>query len=187
MERNEKLIIIRDVPAAIVDALDGVMATQGLMRIAMREIEEDWTPLLAEAGGPMAFVLSQPHSEWTACFSSLSADDEWMLSEALAQGLEQPTVYAVLSDATGSYAYRYFENGVLHEEFLPDAADERIDAATLLERLERHGIPIDLVDDRTLTFGAEHILLGYGSERDVEAVLQQERAEAAEFDPEQEV
>jgi hypothetical protein len=185
MERNEKLIIIRDVPAAIVDALDGVMATQGLLRIAMREIEEDWTPLLAETGGPIAFVLSQPHNEWTACFSSLDPDDEWMLSEALAAGLEQPTVYALLSDATGTYAYRYFEDGVLHEEFLPGAADdEQIDAAGLLERLARHSIPIELIDDRTLTFGAEHILLGYGSERDLQAGLHQ-RDEDREFDPEQ--
>ena len=40
MQRNEKLILIRELPAAIVDALDGVMAAQGLTRVALREIEE---------------------------------------------------------------------------------------------------------------------------------------------------
>jgi hypothetical protein len=114
VQRNEKLILIRELPAAIIDALDGVMESQGLVRVGLREIEEDWTPLLNEVGGPIAFVLSQPQNDWTACFSSLAPDDEWQLAEALAIGLEQPTVYALCNDDTNVYAYRYFENGVLH-------------------------------------------------------------------------
>ncbi|MBV9786796.1 MAG: hypothetical protein JOZ51_01370, partial [Chloroflexi bacterium] len=95
MQRNEKVILIREVPAAIIDALDGVMEAQGLARVALREIEEDFTPLLNEAGGPIVFVLSQPQNDWTACFSSLMPDDEWQIVEALAIGLEQPTAYAL--------------------------------------------------------------------------------------------
>ncbi|HEY0738361.1 MAG TPA: hypothetical protein VGD69_25810 [Herpetosiphonaceae bacterium] len=164
MQRNEKLILIREIPAAIIDALDGVMEAQGLMRVGLREIEEDWTPLLNEAGGPIAFVLSQPQNDWTACFSSLAPDDEWQLAEALAIGLEQPTVYALCNDDTGVYAYRYFENGVLHQEHSPEDG-ESFDASALLEALAQHQIPIELLDDRTLSFGAEHILVGYSAER----------------------
>ncbi len=164
MQRNEKLILIHDVPAAIVDALDGMMATQGLMRVAMHEIQEDFTPLLTETGGPIVFVLSQPHNDWTACFSSLAPDDEWQLTEALAVGLEQPTVYALFNDDTSVYAYRYFENGVLHEEYSPEDGED-FDGAALTERLTNRGISLELVDDRMLNFGAEHILVGYSAER----------------------
>jgi hypothetical protein len=165
MPRNEKLMLIRDVPSAIVDALDGVMQTQGLIRVAMREIEEDFTPLLNEAGGPLVVVLSQPRDDWTACFSSLAPDDEWALIEALAVALEQPAVYALFSAATDTYAYRYFADGVLHEEFVPDEnASGSLDEVALLDRLGAHGIPLDLIDDRVLNFGAEHIMVGYGGE-----------------------
>ncbi|HEX6291513.1 MAG TPA: hypothetical protein VFZ66_20185 [Herpetosiphonaceae bacterium] len=163
MQRNEKLMVIHDVPAAIVDALDGVMAAQGLVRVVVREIEEDFTPLLNEPGGPLIFVLSQPQNDWTACFSSLEPDAEWQLIEALSVALEQPAVYALFSDTTSVYAYRYFENGVLHEEYTPDEG-ERFSADMLLERLANHGISLDLIDDRTLNFGAEHILVGYSGE-----------------------
>ncbi len=164
MQRNEKLILIRDIPAAIVDALDGMMAVQGLLRVALREIQEDFTPLLNEAGGPIVFVLSQPQNDWTACFSSLTPDDEWQLVEALAVGLEQPTVYALFNDVANIYAYRYFENGVLHEERTPDDG-EYLNSDALIERLASHGISLDLIDDRTLNFGAEHILVGYSADR----------------------
>lgn len=162
MSRDEKLILIRDVPAAIIDALDGVMATQGLRRVVTRELREDWSPLLAESGGPTMLVLSQPRDDWTACFSSLSFAAEWELSEAIAAGLEQPTVYALISDDTAAYAYRYFEDGVLREEVSPDGDDSaRLDSDALIERLLTHGIAPELIDDRTLNFGAAHILVGY--------------------------
>lgn len=160
MQRNEKVILIREIPAAIIDALDGVMEAQGLARVALREIEEDFTPLLNEAGGPIVFVLSQPQNDWTACFSSLLPDDEWQIVEALAIGLEQPTAYALCNDDTGVYAYRYFENGVLHQEHSPEDG-EPFDGAALLDALAQHQIPSELLDDRTLSFGAEHILVGY--------------------------
>jgi hypothetical protein len=140
------------------------MAAQSLMRVAVREIQEDFTPLLNEVGDPIVFVLSQPQNDWTACFSSLMPDDEWQLAEALAVGLEQPTVYAVFNDDASAYAYRYFENGVLHEERTPDEG-ENLNSDGMIERLASHGIPLDLIDDRTLNFGAEHILVGYSAER----------------------
>jgi hypothetical protein len=164
VQRNEKVILIRDIPEALIDALDGVMAAQGMPRVGLREIEEDFTPLLNEAGGPIVFVLSQPHNDWTACFSSLPPDDEWQLAEALAIGLEQPTVYALCNDDANLYAYRYFENGVLHEEHAPDDSQD-FAADTLLERLAQHQISTDLLDDRMLNFGAAHILVGYGNQR----------------------
>lgn len=166
MQRNEKMILIREVPAAIIDALDGVMAAQGLVRVALREIEEDWTPLLNEVGGPIVFVLSEPQNDWTACFSSFAPDDEWQLAEALAIGLEQPAVYALCNDDSAVYAYRYFENGVLHQEYSPEDG-ESFDADSLLAALAQHQIPIELLDDRTLTFGAKHILVGYSGEHAV--------------------
>lgn len=170
MQRNDKLMMIRDVPAAIVDALDAVMETQGYRRVFVREIEEDWTPLLNEAGGPLVFVLTDPRNDWTGVFSSLAADDEWALAEAVARGLEQPTMYALLSDDTATYGYRYFENGVLHEEYVPGDVDAApFDGGALLQRLQRHGVPVDLIDDRVLNFGAEHLLVGYSSERGAQA------------------
>ncbi len=132
-----------------------------LLRIATREIAEDFTPLLTEQGGPTVVVLSQTKDDWTACFSSLMPDTEWQLAEAVAVGLEQPTVYAIFSDATETYAYRYFADGVLHEEFLP-TGDERLDGAMLSKRLAAHAIPAALIDDRTLTFNEQHLLVAYG-------------------------
>jgi hypothetical protein len=176
MQRNEKIIFVRDVSAAIIEALDGVMATQGLLRIATREIAEDWTPLLTELGGPTVFVLSQPKQDWTACFSSLVIDDEWQIAEAIAQALEQPTVYAIWSDATGSYAYRYFDEGLLREEYMP-GVDQRLDSAALDERIASHGIPTELIDDRELNFNEEHLLVGYGAERTLQDALKSSQPE----------
>lgn len=165
MQRNEKLTLIRDLPATIIAALDGVLAAQGLRRVATRELEEDWTPLLNEPGGPLVFVLSQPRDDWTACFSSLMADDEWQLAETLAIELEQPTAYVVISEDTERYAYRYFADGILHEEFVPDdSVEQPLDLETLLSNLAAHSIPLELIDDRTLGFGSEHIMVGYSGE-----------------------
>lgn len=174
MQRNEKVMLIRDVPAAIIDALDGIMETQGLVRVALREIEEDFTPLLNEVGGPVVFVLSQPKDDWIACFSSLAAADEWQLVEAVAVSLEQPAVYAVFSDDSATYAYRYFIDGVLHEELLPEqSSDVSLDAEALLAHLETHGVPRDLIDDRVLGFGAEHLLVGYDTVHSASAATAQ--------------
>lgn len=163
MERDDKMILIRDVPAAVIDALDGILATQGLARIALRELHEDWSPLLAETGGPTAFVLSEPQNEWTACFSSLEPDADWQLAEALAMSLEQPTIVLLISAASGQYAYRCFEEGVLREESLPDD-EQPLTEATLMERLAAHGVPPELLDDRRLSFDRMHLLLGYASQ-----------------------
>lgn len=181
MQRHEKLMLIRDVPGAIIDTLDGIMATQGLIRLATRELAEDFTPLLTEEGGPAVFVLSQTKQDWTACFSSLAADDEWQLVEAIALGLEQPTAYVVFSDTTDTYAYRFFADGVLHEEQTP-TSEERIDGMGLSERLQAHGIPLELIDDRTLSFDEEHVLVGYGSERMLQAGLAAQAALETEQD-----
>ncbi|PLS82078.1 MAG: hypothetical protein CYG59_05060 [Chloroflexi bacterium] len=178
MQRHEKLMLIRDVPAAIIATLDAIMVTQGLMRLATRELAEDFTPLLTEEGGPTAFVLSEPKGDWTACFSSLTADDEWQLVEAIAVGLEQPTMYAVFSDATDTYAYRFFADGVLHEEYTP-TGQEPIDGTVLSERLAAHGIPLELIDDRTLSFNEQHLLVGYGTERMRQAAADSDAAAKA--------
>lgn len=164
MQRNEKLILIRDTPEALVDALDGIMEAQGFHCVALRTVTEDWTPLVATTEGPVVFVVSQSGGEWTACFSSLTPDGEWILSEALAASLQQPTVYALIHDAAGVYAYRYLEAGTLREEF--DPADEQqanFGAVELLERLASHTIPLDLIDDRILNVGQPHLVIGYAA------------------------
>jgi hypothetical protein len=181
MQRNEKIIFVRDVSAAIIEALDGVMAVQGMLRIATREIAEDWTPLLTEFGGPTVFVLSQPKQDWTACFSSLQIDDEWQVAEAIATALEQPTIYAAWSDATGSYAYRYFDEGILREEYMP-GEDQGVDSSALNERVIAHGIPTELIDDRELNFNEEHLLVGYGTERTLQEALNNNQHEGIDED-----
>lgn len=181
MQRNEKLTLIRDLPTSIITALDGVLAAEGLRRVATRELQEDWTPLLSEPGGPLVFVLSQPQDDWTACFSSLVADDEWQLAESLAIELEQPLAYVVISEDNERYAYRYFADGMLHEEFVPDESIEQpLDQATLLGKLAAHGIPLELIDDRTLGFGAEHIMVGYSGEH---TLAPEAMAQADDQDP----
>ncbi len=162
MLRNEKLILIRETPEALVDALNGIMNAQGFHCVALHTVTEDWTPLLTTTEEPVVFVISQSGGEWTACFSSLAPDEEWTLSEALAASLQQPTVYALIHDAVGIYAYRYFEDGTLREEF--DPADERqasFGATELLERLASHTIPLDLIDDRVLNVSQPHLVVGY--------------------------
>ena len=63
--------------------------------------------------------------------------------------IQQPLVHAVFDGTYAVYGYRYFENGELREEALPEGEDApELDEATLLERLQEHGIATDLVDDR---------------------------------------
>jgi len=162
MSRSEKLILVRDVPSSIISVLDAVLGSQGLDRVAVESISEDFSPLLQEEGGPVAFVLSPPRGDWVACFSSLPPDAESDLAEALARGLEQPVVYALLDGVAGIVAYRYFERGDLHEESLPrDDGLSELDEARLIEKLQAHGIDVALVDDRTSGFGDEHLVVGY--------------------------
>ena len=181
MQRHEKLMLIRDVPAAIIDTLNAIMATQGQIRLATRELTEDFTPLLTEEGGPTVFVLSQTKQDWTACFSSLAADDEWQLAEAIALSLQQPTAFVVFSDTTDTYAYRFFAEGILHEEHTP-TNEERLDGGVLSEKLAAHAIPLELIDDRTLSFDEEHVLVGYGSERMLRAAKEANAAVGAASD-----
>ncbi len=164
MQRNEKIILIRETPEALVDALDGIMRVQGFHCIALRTVTEDWTPLVTTVEGPTVFVISQSGGEWTTCFSSLAPDEEWTLSEALAASLQQPTVYALIHDAAGVYAYRYFEDGMLREEFDPATEQQaNFGAAELLERLASHTIPLDLIDDRILNVGQPHLVVAYAA------------------------
>lgn len=162
MSRSEKLILVQDLPEAIVDALDALLETQGYERVASRSISEDFTPLLNEAGGPLAFVLSLPRGEWVACWTSLDPDPESELAAAVAAALERPVVYLVLGGASGVNAYRYWESGNLHEEALPvDTSGPGLDEPAIMARLRQHGIAPELVDDRVAGFGDEHLLLGY--------------------------
>jgi hypothetical protein len=107
-------------------------------------------------------VLSPPHGDWVACFSSLAPDGEAEVARALAAGLEQPVLYAIFGGESGVNVYQYFEQGDLHEEALPDG-DEGIalDEAALLEKLQTHGVEASLVDDRAAGFGDEHLVIGY--------------------------
>ncbi len=95
------------------------------------------------------------------------------MAEALARGLEQPLVYALFDDDNLVYLYRYFENGALHEEALPEAPTAQpLDEAGLFALLERHGVGPELVDDRTQGFGEEHLVVGYTRRSaDVEAMV----------------
>lgn len=162
MSRSEKLILVHDLPGSIVQALDGILAGQGYVRTAATTIAEDFSPILYEEGGPIAFVLSTPHDDWVACFTSLGVDEEGDLADALARALQQPVVYALFAAEQDLYVYRYWEQGDLREEVLPDADGvERLDEDALLDRLVRHGISPALVDDRASGFGEEHVVVGY--------------------------
>ncbi len=162
MSRSDKVILIKDLPGAIVGALDGILAMQGFERVAVQTISEDFSPLLGEEGGPLAFVLSPPQNEWVACWTSLSPDDEAELAAAIAGGLEQPVVYTIFGGERGLNVYQYFEDGQLHEESLPEEGrDVGLDEPALLEKLAAHGIAATLVDDRAAGFGAEHLVIGY--------------------------
>ena len=84
MSRSEKLILIKAEPDILVEALDAIMQARGYERLAIQTISEDFSPILYEEGGPLAFVLSPPRNEWTSCFTSLFVEDEWELAESLA-------------------------------------------------------------------------------------------------------
>lgn len=161
MSRNESLILVKDGPTAVATALDGILGEQGLVRTATRTIAEDFAPMLYEQGGPLAFVLSEPHDDWLVCYTSLSLDVEWDVAEALAQGLEQPVICALFAANRDVFAYRYWTNGELRAEALPTTDDPPLDEKALLNELERIGVPIALVDDQTDNFANEHLVLGY--------------------------
>jgi len=162
MARSEKLILIRDTHPAVLEGLDAILTNQGYARTATQTLAEDFSPLLHEEGGPLVFVLSPLRDEWLACFSSLAVVAEWELAEQLAVGLEQPLVYALFDAARDVCLYRYFERGELLEEALAGAETSiPLDEAMLLQKLQAHGIPVELVDDRTTAFGEEHLVLGY--------------------------
>lgn len=161
MKRSEKLIFIRVAPGSIVGALDEILQSQGYERAAVRAISEDFTPLLAEAGGPLAFVLSPPRDEWVACYSSLAFAAEWELAEGLAAALDRPLIYALFDAERNVYLYRYFDGGDLREEALPETRATTLDEARLIEKLGGHGISMALVDDRRAGFGEEHLVVGY--------------------------
>lgn len=170
MSRSEKLIVVRAEPADCIAALDEILATRKYRRVATRTISEDFSPLLHDSGDPLAFVFSTRVEEWSACFTSLAFAAEWELAEELAAAIQQPLVHAVFDGVYAVYGYRYFENGELREESLPEGEDApELDEATLLERLQEHGITTDLVDDRETGFGHEHLVVAYIREETQEA------------------
>ena len=162
MSRSEKLILIRDLHSAIVSALDDIFAAQGFERVALETISEDFSPLLHEAGEPLAFVLSPPRDEWVACWTSLDPDAEAEIARALAAGLEQPVVYVLFGGEQRANVYQYYESGDLSEESLPRTPDDpRLDEPALLDKLAGRGVDVALVDDRRAGFGTEHLVIGY--------------------------
>ena len=165
MSRSEKLILLQADPAGCIAALDVILGTRGYRRAATRTIREDFSPLLNEAGDPLAFVFSAPVENWIACFTSLAFAVEWEVAEELAAALEQPLVHAVFDEAYGVYGYRYFEGGELREEALPEGDIEALDETMLLHRLQEHGITPELVDDRLAGFGQEHLVVGYARDQ----------------------
>ena len=161
MSRSEKLILVRELPSTIINVLDDVLAAQGYERVVVQAISEDFTPLLNEPEGPLAFVLYPVRDEWVACFSSLGADAEADVAAALARGVAQPLIYAVFDADHGIAVYRYWENGDLRAEALPGSDGEQLDEAGLLAKLTAHGVDVTLVDDRAAGFGDEHLVVGY--------------------------
>ena len=166
MNRSEKLILVRGEPSDLVVALDAILAARGYRRAATRTISEDFSPLLNEAGEPLAFVFSAPSGEWCAGFTSLSFATEWEVAEELAVASRLPLVHAVFDAAYGVYGYRYFEDGELREEALPEGEDApELDEDTLMQRLHEHGIATGLIDDRAIGFGHEHVVIAYVTSR----------------------
>jgi hypothetical protein len=162
MSRSEKLILVRAEPADCIAALDAILASRGYQRAATQSISEDFSPLLHETGDPLAFVFSATVEDWSACFTSLAFAAEWEVAEELAAALRQPLVHAVFDGTLAVYGYRYFEDGALREEALPEGEDApELDEARLLERLQGHGLALELVDDRATGFGREHLVVGY--------------------------
>ena len=166
MSRSEKLILVKDEPSTLVAALDATLANQGYVRSATQTIREDFTPLLSEEGEPLAFVISEPHNEWVACWTSLAPEVEWDLAEAVAHQLERPLIYAIFAGESAVYVYRYWDAGALQAEALPDAeGQDELDEDALLAQLAEHGVPVELVDDRISGFDQEHLVLGYSMRR----------------------
>lgn len=166
MSRSEKLILVRAEPVDCIAALEAVLAGRGYRRAAIRTISEDFAPLLHEPGDPLAFVFSRTVEEWCACFTSLAFAAEWEVAEELAAAIQQPLVHAVFDSTYAVYGYRYFENGELREEALPEGEDAPdLDEATLLEHLQGHGIALELVDDLAAGFGHEHLVVGYARDQ----------------------
>jgi hypothetical protein len=162
MTRNETLILIKNLPSTAIDGLDSIFEARGYRRTVLRTIDEDFTPLLSEEGGPIIFVLSLPQDDWIACWTSLPIDSEWEVAEELAQELEEPVACAVFSSELSLYMYRYWENGDLREEATAEMPDnERLDENALLAHLHRHGVAQALIDDRVDGYGQEHIVAGY--------------------------
>lgn len=162
MSRNETLILVKNLPSTAIDGLDSVFEVRGYRRTILRTIDEDFTPLLTEEGGPIIFVLSMPQDDWIACWTSLPIDSEWEIAEALAQASEEPVACAVFSSEPSLYVYRYWENGDLREEAVAEMPDNGpLDEPTLLAHLQRHGIVATLIDDRVDGYGHEHIVTGY--------------------------
>lgn len=166
MSRSEKLILVRGEPADCIAALDGILAARGYWRAVTRTISEDFAPMLHETGDPLAFVFSKSVDEWCACFTSLAFAAEWEVADELAAAMQQPLVHAVFDSTYAVYGYRYFENGELREEALPEGEEAPdLDEATLLERLQEHGIALELVDDQAAGFGQEHLVVGYARDQ----------------------
>lgn len=159
MSRNESVILIKAMPGAVTAVLDEMLASQGLVRAATRAIRADFTPLLNEPGEPLAFVLSEPQAEWLACWTSLGLDAEWDVAERLARGLQQPVLCAIFAANRGMFAYRYWENGDLRAEALPNASS--VNEAGLLAELRGRGVPLALIDDLDNGWAREHLVLGY--------------------------
>jgi hypothetical protein len=172
MSRSEKLILVRAEPSGCVAALDAILAGRGYRRAATRSISEDFSPLLNEAGDPLAFVFSAASGEWCACFTSLAFAAEWEVAEELATAIQQPLVHAIFDEKYAVYGYRYFEGGELREEALPEGEETpELDEEALLQRLQEHGIPPDLVDDRATGFGHEHLVVGYTRDQNDDAAV----------------
>ncbi|GAC1353574.1 MAG: hypothetical protein NVS4B8_17930 [Herpetosiphon sp.] len=161
MNRNEHMLVVKAGLAAVTGALDTILAPHGFQRTTTRRIREDFTPLLNEPNGPIAFVLSDPEQEWTACWSTLTPTSEWRLAETLARRLEQPVFYALFAAERDLYAYRYWDAGRLQAEALPRYHDSSLDEAGLLDVLAARHIPPTLIDDRRLRFATPHTVLGY--------------------------
>ncbi len=162
MSRNETLILVKNPQSTVVDGLDMIFEARGYRRTILRTIDQDFSPMLGEEGGPLIFVLSQPQDDWIACWTSLPLEGEWEIAESLAQALDEPVACVVLSADPALHIYRYWDQGDLREEATADMPDnEQLNETTLLAHLARHGITEALIDDRVDGYGREHIVAGY--------------------------
>lgn len=162
MSRNETLILVKNPQSTVIDGLDMLMAARDYERTILRTIDEDFTPMLTEQGGPVVFVLSQPEDDWIACWTSLPVDGEWEIAQMLAVATEEPVAAVVFNADPAMHIYRFWDNGDLREEATADMPDnEDLTETSLLAHLARHGIAESLIDDRVDGYGREHIALGY--------------------------